>query len=100
MDRKSFIEKLKKYIYNNCIEQKIILFGDFNLIMKNNENRNFLTKELSGFNLTTVLPLELSTTDCNTQIDGLFTNFAGNSFNFGIYESYFSYHKGIWVTKK
>jgi len=81
MTKTDFIEKLKKFILSNNIEKKIILFGDFNLNMKLNENRKFLEKELNKFDLTPVFPKDLSTTDCNTQIDGLFINFVENNFN-------------------
>jgi len=38
-------------------------------------------KKLNKFDLTPVFPKDLSTTDCNTQIDGHFINFVENDFN-------------------
>jgi hypothetical protein len=86
------------FIRNNITKKdKIILFGDFNFNFKLNNNLKNFEYSLRDYDLKSVLSINTSTTDANTQIDGAFSNLSKEEFISDLYESYFSFHKAIWV---
>ncbi|GBM80454.1 ATP-dependent DNA helicase PIF1 [Araneus ventricosus] len=72
--------------------KEIVVIGDFNFNIMN-ENNSDLDTFFNKFNLKSVLPYDIPTTDLNTQIDVIFAN---NKVYGGIYETYFSYHKPVY----
>ena len=79
-------------ILTSCeIDACIIVIGDFNFdVLKPG---NYLSCFMNKHNLYSILPCE-ATTNVNTQIDVIFTNSPNVS---GAYETFFSYHKPIFV---
>lgn len=72
-----------------------ILIGDFNVDL-NNVAKSFQFKTfLSQYELQSLLPNKISTTNFETQIDVIFSNI--KNYSCGTYESYFSDHKPIFI---
>jgi hypothetical protein len=76
--------------------ENFFVFGDFNHDLNNIEKNKVGTKFISDLGLKNALGLNLSTTNDLTQIDWCLSK-ATNGFECGIYESYFSHHKPIWI---
>ena len=72
-----------------------ILIGDFNHNTYD-ENSSF-EKYMNQINLSRGLPIEISTTDFNTQIDVIFLSKSIRMYNSGVYETFFSDHKPIFI---
>jgi len=71
---------------------KIIIIGDFNVDIMNNEGEKFLSQfEHKGFSLQ--VPENSSSTNNYTQLDLCFANFINCDCRY--YENYFGYHKSI-----
>ena len=80
-------------ILTSCeIDACIIVIGDFNFDVL--EAGNYLSCFMNKHNLYSILQCE-ATTNMNTQIDVVFTN--SPNVSGGIYETFFSYHKPIFV---
>jgi len=90
------LEKIKyeKLIKDNQLSQ-IFMLGDFNHDLNDSIKRNKAENFMVKYGLKSVIDNGNMTTDGNTLIDWCLTNVI-SGFQFGIYESYFSYHKPIW----
>ncbi|XP_059142987.1 uncharacterized protein LOC131930491 [Physella acuta] len=71
--------------------EEIVVIGDLNFNILNNASSD-LHDFFKQYKLTSALPLEIPTTDLNTQIDVIFST---TSVLAGVYETYFSYHKPV-----
>jgi len=67
-----------------------VILGDFNINADNRQLRHFFNHY--GFRQIILGP----TTDGGTTIDLCFTNITSDITS-GVHETYFSYHKGIWI---
>jgi hypothetical protein len=76
--------------------ENFFVFGDFNHDLNNIEKNKVGYKFMSDLGLKNALGINLSTTNDLTQIDWCLSK-ATNGFECGIYESYFSHHKPIWI---
>lgn len=92
---KSFIRLKKQAELKNKIN-KLLVMGDFNFNMLNKNDLLYLENFFSRFGLRSNLAQDVTTTHLNTQIDIVFSNL--NSIEADVYETYFSYHKPIYVT--
>lgn len=93
--RNEAFENNFRLMYNKTYEndKQLIVLGDFNFDMKS-ERKTDLIRIFNNYNLFSVLPIEISTTELNTHIDVIFST---NKCETGVYETYFSYHKPIFV---
>ena len=82
-------------------EEPIVIMGDFNIdSMAENSRYAAVCRVLASINCHQVL--KESTTNSRTCIDLIFTNLQNCDFVTGVLESYFSYHKPVYIciTKK
>jgi hypothetical protein len=89
--RKEF-EKINLKSIIECYDDFFVV-GDFNLNLNNNEGEDLI----NSLNLIDVMNKESVTTDHNTRIDWILSK-KKEGFMCGVYESYFSYHKPLWIT--
>lgn len=80
---------LEHLIINNLRNSPSVIIGDFNIQSDVPSFNNFF--DSYGFKQV----IHEVTTNFGTTIDLCFTNI--KSFNAGVHEMYFSYHKGIWI---
>lgn len=71
---------------------KTIFIGDFNV---DNSKPNFLRDIMNIYGFQTIFSESTITTDYASQLDVIFTNF--DCMRFGVYESYFSDHKPVFL---
>ncbi|KAL7291611.1 hypothetical protein TKK_0014650 [Trichogramma kaykai] len=91
--KQTFLDAISTF---NLESQNFFIFiGDFNYdtFNENNVLENILTK----YNLKRGIPLQLSTTNFDTQIDTIFISRDIADFESGTYESFFSDHKPIYI---
>ena len=89
--RKNFISTINTL--NN--DNEIIVLGDFNKNMFDENQSSFLKELMSSYNLKPLLSENEYTTDHKTQIDVIFSNVSYNICS--TYETYFSDHKPIFI---
>jgi hypothetical protein len=86
---------IKQFITKVCKPSaKQLLFADFNLNLNTNEG-DLVRNLLSIYELRSMLPLTISTTNAKTQIDIAFSNLT--EVKAGVYESTHSHHKPLWL---
>jgi hypothetical protein len=94
------LKEFNKLNYEKLIDdydlKKVFIFGDFNHNLKDIKFKHSALEFIEKLKMKNVLNEQLNTTDQNTHIDWCLSN-ADTGFQCGIYESYFSYHKPIWV---
>lgn len=71
-----------------------ILVGDFNIDFMSRTSQNFVIYLVHTHDLTLATQPSHPTTNANTAVDAVFTSIP---LKVGLYESYFSHHKPIWV---
>ena len=87
---KTKVKEIKNAIKRCCelIKYPAVILGDFNY--------DLLTKTSNSlWPSTHTQCLKEPTTDLNTMIDHIYTDFPEQYYTAGVYESYFSYHKPI-----
>ena len=81
-------------------KEPLIIMGDFNIdILKNTSKKQKLVDIMESAFFCKQQINEF-TTNGNTIIDLIFTNIEGNNTDTGVLESYFSYHKVIYIAVK
>ena len=70
-----------------CFDDRTLIMGDFNVDLKK--------KPVVFSNIPQVVTQV--TTNERTLIDHIYTNIPTNEYTTGVYESYFSYHKPVWL---
>lgn len=94
------LKEFNKLNYEKLIDdydiKKVFIFGDFNHNLKDIKFKHSALEFIEKLKMKNVLNEQLNTTDQNTHIDWCLSN-ADTGFQCAIYESYFSYHKPIWV---
>lgn len=84
------IDQLENLLTYVSVGSKIIFLGDMN-----EGGKSFVSKILMKYDCVSAIPDNIVTTDYNTAIDIIFTN--DQTATVGTYESYFSYHKPIFI---
>lgn len=90
---KDFLDELRNQIAC-CIPANIVLVGDLNMDARGNPDH--LQKFFEHFSMRSRITDLEPTTDYGTQIDVCFSNC--NFVTASVYETYYSYHKGILVS--
>ena len=95
VDNKTFISYFEKFKINKYNQNNFIFIGDFNydIYLENTS----IEKYLNNQNLKRSIPSKISTTNFNTQIDIIFVNKIKTNFTAGVYETFFSDHKPIFI---
>jgi hypothetical protein len=87
-------EKTFKLLIDKLGQVEIfVALGDFNFNILNLKDSS-LHKLFNSFNMNTMLPINIPTTNLNTQIDVVFSS---NLVHAGVYETFFSDHKPIYA---
>ncbi|KAE8740983.1 hypothetical protein FOCC_FOCC013509 [Frankliniella occidentalis] len=81
----------------NVLQTKCIIVGDFNINHMKMKRRNFMNIFLQKFNLH-LKNTSIATTHSNTAIDWILSN--TSKLKCGTYNSLFSHHYPLWITKK
>ena len=87
---KTIFERIMKSV-SYIKDTEIIVIGDFNCTV----NEKILTEFMKEYRLVNILDENSPTTDMNSQIDIILAS--THKCKSGVYESYFSDHKPIWV---
>ncbi|XP_077265248.1 uncharacterized protein LOC143899122 [Temnothorax americanus] len=82
-------------ILNKSLGNEKIVIGDFNYDSYN--DGGFLEKHLEKLNFKRALSTHVSTTNFNTQIDVIFISDRIFNYTAGVYETFFSDHKPIFI---
>ena len=83
-------------IYNDENFKQFLIMGDFNHDLKNEKKAKTAYEFINKIRLKNCMHTHTNTTDEETQIDWCLSKYEEN-FSCGTYESYFSYHKPIWI---
>ena len=89
MTEKDFLTKLEPILIKHLNGQPSVILGDFNI----EHNSALLRRFFHQYGFRQVI--QGPTTDFGTTIDLCFTNIT--NYTSGVLETYFSYHKGIWL---
>ena len=77
----------------NC---PVVILGDFNVdFQKSKEPRDV---NIPGRTLKQLI--EVPTTNYGSTLDNIYTDLSRDAFSYGVFESYFSDHKPIWIKIK
>lgn len=91
-----FFQKLSNILLNVTRNSKIIVIGDFNINwLTTPENHTIKEMLCKNFNLKQHIVQE--TTANGTLIDHLYTNYPTAQIATGIFETYYTDHKAIWI---